>query len=113
MHSVNNNINKQTALSEKGDIINGRNDTPNRHDMLTGSNENGTLYVSTNSSINDTTCNNWMSNGDGSARVGHHDRQGGGDDPTSWNSAHLSNGCSQQGLISTGGDGLFYCFAIN
>lgn len=103
---------KTTQLNEKGEIVNGRGDTPNRHDMLTGSNVDGTLFVA---GTNDTTCSNWMSstNGTGSARVGHHDRIGGGQYPTSWNSAHNSRGCSQENLISTGGDGLFYCFAID
>src|SRR3989338_3336901 len=102
---------KSTQLNEKGEIVNGRGDSPNMHDMLTGSNIDGTLFVAGN---NDTTCSNWMSsaNGTGSARVGHHDRVGGGQNPTSWNSAHDSRGCSQENLKSTGGDGLFYCFAI-
>ena len=101
---------KTTQLNEKGEIVNGRGDSPNRHDILTGSNADGTLFVA---GANDTTCSNWMSstNGTGSARVGHHDRIGGGQDPTSWNSAHDSRGCSQENLRSTGGDGLFYCFA--
>lgn len=103
---------KLTQLNEKREIVNGRGDTPNRHDILTGSNADGTLFVA---GTNDTTCGNWMSgaNGTGSARVGHHDRIGGGSDPTSWNSAHNSRGCSQENLKSTGGDGLFYCFAIS
>lgn len=103
---------KTTQLNEKGEIVNGRGDSPNRHDILTGSNADGTLFVS---GTNDTTCGNWMSstNGTGSARVGHHDRIGGGQDPTSWNSAHNSRGCSQENLRGTGGDGLFYCFAVD
>jgi hypothetical protein len=103
---------KDTQLNEKGEIVNGRGDTPNRHDILTGSNPDGTLFVA---GANDTTCQNWMSstNGTGSARVGHHDRIGGGQDPTSWNSAHNSRGCSQENLKSSGGDGLFYCFATD
>ena len=100
---------KITQLNEKAEIVNGKGDTPNRHDMLTGSKSDGTAY----DGVNDTTCSNWMSNSNGSARVGHHDRIGGGQDPTSWNSAHDSRGCSQENLISTGGDGLFYCFAID
>ena len=102
---------KTTQLNEKGEIVNGRGDSPNRHDMLTGSRSDGTAYDGTN----DTTCSNWRSsaNGTGSARVGHHDRIGGGQDPTSWNSAHDSRGCSQENLIGTGGDGLFYCFAAD
>ncbi|HLG23398.1 MAG TPA: hypothetical protein VI564_00545 [Candidatus Nanoarchaeia archaeon] len=103
---------KNTQLNEKGEIVNGRGDSPNRHDILTGSNPDGTLFVE---GTNDTTCSNWMSsaNGTGSARLGHHDRTGGGQDPASWNSAHKSRGCSQENLKSTGGDGLFYCFAID
>ena len=102
---------KTTQLNEKGEIVNGRGDSPNRHDMLTGSRSDGTAYDGTN----DTTCSNWRSsvNGTGSARVGHHDRIGGGQEPTSWNSAHDSRGCSQENLIGTGGDGLFYCFAAD
>src|SRR5512140_2718112 len=91
-----NNLTKQTALSEKGDVINGRGDTPNRHDILTGSTMDGT--ASTGDSIK-TTCGNWTStSADGSAPVGHHDRQGGGVNPTSWNFAHPSKGCSQENL---------------
>ena len=103
-----NNLNKETALSEKGEMVNGRGDTPNRHDILTGSQLDGTAF----SDGMDHTCSNWTSNGDGSAQVGHHDRQGGGQNPTSWNSAHGSRGCSQENLRGTGGDGLFYCFAL-
>ena len=104
-----NNLNKETALNEKGEKVNGKGDTPNRHDMLTGSKLDGSAI----DSINDTTCSNWKSSTTGSARLGHHDRQGGGQDPTSWNSAHDSRGCSQEDLKSTGGDGLFYCFAVD
>ena len=86
--------------------MNGRGDTPNRHDILTGSTPEGTL-----SGGAEATCNNWTSSGEGSAMVGHHDRQGGGERPNSWNSAHASRGCSQENLQGTGGDGLFYCFA--
>lgn len=100
-----NNLTKETQLDENGEMVNGRGDTPNRHDILTGSNADGTA--------SDATCDNWTSDGDGSARVGHHDRTGGGDDPTSWNSAHDSRGCGQSDLQGTGGDGLFYCFAID
>jgi len=103
-----NNLNKDTALNEKGSIVNGRWDTPNRHDILTGSNLDGSAF----NSGKDTTCGNWMSSDNGSARLGHHDRTGGGEYPESWNSAHDSRGCSQENLQSTGGDGLFYCFAI-
>lgn len=100
-----NNLTKETVLSESGAVINGRGDSPNRHDILTGANVDGTL-------AGDLTCGNWTSNGSGSAQVGHHDRTGGGADPTSWNSAHASRGCSQSDLRGTGGDGLFYCFAL-
>ena len=102
-----NNLGKETALNEKGEIVNGRGDSPNRHDILTGAQLDGTLVPGDG----DSTCNNWTSSGDGSALLGHHDRQGGGANPTSWNSAHGSRGCSQSNLRSTGGDGLFYCFA--
>lgn len=103
-----NNLSKQTALTEKGELINGRGDTPNTHDILTGSNPDGTLAVDSL----DTTCGNWTSNATtGRGFVGHHDRQGGGVRPTSWNSAHPSRGCSQANLVATGGNGLFYCFA--
>jgi len=109
LHGDHNNLTKQTVLNEKGEVVNGRSDSPNRHDVLTGSQKDGTAYSGTG----DTTCQNWTGSGEGSARVGHHDRTGGGDDPTSWNSAHASRGCSQENLRGTGGDGLFYCFATN
>jgi hypothetical protein len=102
-----NNLTKQTALTEKGDTINGVGDTPNRHDMLTGSQLDGTAFTDGA----DHTCGNWTGSGAGTAQLGHHDRTGGGN--TSWNSAHPSRGCSQENLVSTGGAGLFYCFAIN
>lgn len=102
-----NNLGKQTALTEKGEINNGAGDTPNRHDMLTGSQTDGRAY----NDGADHTCNGWTSNGAGTAQLGHSDRNGGGN--TSWNSAHPSRGCSQDNLVSTGGAGLFYCFAIN
>jgi hypothetical protein len=98
-----NNLTKQTQLDENGREVNGRGDSPNRHDILTGSNSDGTAAAAT--------CDNWTSSGSGSAQVGHHDRTGGGPDPTSWNSAHGSRGCGQSDLQGTGGDGLFYCFA--
>jgi hypothetical protein len=109
LHSANNKLSKENSISEKGETINGRGDSPNRHDILTGSKGDGTLMTG----APDTTCNNWSGSGDGSAQVGHHDRQGGGADGTSWNSAHPSKGCSQANLRGTGGDGLFYCFATN
>ncbi len=108
LHSDNNRLSKENSLTEKGEQVNGRGDTPNQHDILTGSNPDGTLATGDG----DTTCGNWTSNSTGSAIVGHHDRQGGGTNPTSWNSAHASRGCSQQDLIGTGGNGLFYCFAV-
>jgi hypothetical protein len=98
---------KQSALNEKGQVVNGVGDTPNMHDVLTGSQLDGRAYTDNT----DHTCNNWTSSGMGSAQVGHSDRSGGGN--TSWNSAHPSRGCSQQDLVGTGGAGLFYCFAIN
>lgn len=110
LHGDHNNLNKQTALNEKGEVVNGRGDNPNRHDMLTGSQLDGTAFPS---GSGDHTCDNWTSSGTGTAQLGHHDRQGGGDHPTSWNSAHPSRGCSQENLRSTGGAGLFYCFAAN
>ena len=109
LHSDNNNLTKQTVLTEKGEMVNGRGDQPNRHDILTGSQLDGTALTGPT----DTTCGNWTSSGEGSAQVGHHDRQGGGANATSWNSAHPSKGCSQENLRATGGDGFFYCFAVN
>lgn len=105
----NNNINKQTALTEKGTVVNGRGDQPNMHDMLTGSDSYGRAFPGNQ----DTTCGNWTKSGDGSAQVGHHDRQGLDDKAPakSWNDSHPSRGCSQEGLKSSGGNGLFYCFA--
>jgi hypothetical protein len=105
LHSDANKLSKENSLTEKGAVVNGRGDTPNTHDILTGSNLDGTLAGEA------LTCNNWTSSAEGSAQVGHHDRQGGGTNPTSWNSAHPSKGCSQENLVSTGGAGLFYCFA--
>ena len=102
-----NNLGKQTALTEKGELNNGVGDTPNRHDMLTGSQTDGRAY----SDGADHTCNGWTSDGTGTAQLGHSDRNGGGN--TSWNSTHPSRGCSQDNLVSTGGAGLFYCFATN
>jgi hypothetical protein len=110
-----NNLTKQTALSEKGEVINGRGDTPNRHDALTGSQADGTAFAAGE----DRTCKNWTSSTQGIAMVGHIDRIGLRDDDASksWNSSHPSRGpdggCSQADLKSTGGDGLLYCFAAN
>jgi len=108
LHGDNNKLTKQNSLTETGTVVNGRGDQPNMHDILTGSNLDGTAYTAEGY----TNCGNWTSSGEGSARVGHHDRVGGGDNPTSWNSAHNSRGCSQENLQSTGGNGLFYCFGF-
>lgn len=105
LHSDSNHLTKATALNEKGETVNGRGDTPNMHDILTGSGPDGRAIED-----GDTTCRNWTSNSDGSAMVGHHDREGGGAAGTSWNAAHPSKGCSQANLQATGGNGFFYCF---
>ena len=99
---------KQSALNEKGGVVNGRGDTPNQHDILTGSKADGTVADGDAATA---TCGNWTSSGAGSAMVGHFDRTGGGPAPTSLNAAHASKGCSQENLVGTGGAGLFYCFA--
>ncbi len=106
-----NNLNKQTALTEKGDTVNGRGDSPNMHDILTGAQPDGRAFPADK----DTTCGNWTRSGEGSAIVGHHDRIGLRDDEPSrsWNSSHPSRGCSQDALRGTGGNGYFYCFAAN
>jgi hypothetical protein len=106
-----NNINKETALSEKGERINARGDKPNMHDIVTGSQPDGRAF----SGNEDMTCRNWTSSTEGAAMVGHHDRQGLRDDESSrsWNSSHPSRGCSQEALRGSGGNGLFYCFAVN
>ena len=98
-----NNITKTSAVNEKGEMVNGRGDSPNQHDILTGSLSDGRAA--------EETCNNWTNSGEGSTMIGHHDRTGGGN--TSWNSAHQTRGCSQEALVRTGGAGLFYCFAAN
>jgi len=103
---IGNPLGKQFALNEKGELVNGVGDKPNQHDILTGSTADGRAYTDTA----DHTCNNWTSNSAGSAQLGHHDKQGGGN--SSWNSTHPSKGCSQDNLIGTGGAGLFYCFAV-
>jgi hypothetical protein len=114
LHSASNNVTKATALSEKGVVIAGRGDTPNRHDILTGTRPDGTAFAAGDP---DMTCGNWTRGGaEGVAVVGHHDRAGPTADPwaTSWNSSHQSRGgCSQTALKGTGGDGLLYCFAAN
>ncbi len=115
LHSANNNLTKQTALSEKGEVIDGAGDKPNRHDVLTGSQADGTAFAAGE----DRTCKNWTSSTQGAAMVGHFDRKGLRDDEPSksWNTSHPSRGpdggCSQADLKSTGGDGLLYCFTAN
>lgn len=105
-----NNLNKTTALTEKGEVVNGRGDKPNTHDILTGSDSMGMAF----SGDQDTTCGNWTKSGEGSAQVGHHDRMGLNEKAAakSWVHAHPSRGCSQQDLVKTGGSGLLYCFAV-
>ena len=115
LHGASNNLTKQTSLSEKGEVINGRGDTPNRHDALTGSQPDGTAF----SGSDDRTCGNWSSSTSGAAMVGHIDCIGLDESAPakSWNSSHPSRGpgggCTQADFKSTGGDGLFYCFAAN
>lgn len=109
LHSEEANLTKETILTERGSMVNGRGDDPNMHDILTGSDLDGTLWTGEGTTV----CDNWTSASDGSTRVGHHDRQGGGQNPTSWNSAHDSRGCSQEDLEATGGNGFFYCFAVD
>jgi hypothetical protein len=115
LHSANNKLNKQNNLSEKGEVINGRGDKPNRHDILTGSKPDGTAFTDDA----DHTCKNYTSSTQGAVMLGHNDREGLRDDEAShsWNSSHPSRGpdggCSQKDLQSTGGDGLLYCFAVN
>jgi hypothetical protein len=106
-----NNLTKQTALNEKGEVVNGRGDTPNRHDILTGTQTDGTAFPAGD----DMTCGNWTKSGEGAAFVGHHDRTGLDTSPPalSWNSSHKSAGCSAEALPKTGGAGLLYCFAAN
>ena len=110
LHSDSNNLTKQTDLDENGKVINGRGDTPNRHDMLTGSKPDGTR-------IAEQTCGDWtMSGSEGAAMMGHSDRTGLDESAAakSWNSSHASRGgCGQEALKGTGGDGLFYCFAVD
>ncbi len=106
-----NTLGKDTALDEKGNVVKGRGDTPNEHDILTGSRADGTAFAPQT----DTTCKAWTSSGDGSAIVGHHDRSGPMPEnwARSWNFSHQSAGCSQEALVRTGGSGRFYCFASN
>ena len=119
LHSANNKLSKENSLSEKGAVINGRGDTPNRHDILTGSQADGSAFAAGD----DRTCGNWTSSTTGAAMVGHHDRAGLNTEPPalSWNTSHPSRGpqtnptegCAQVSLRGTGGDGLLYCFAAN
>ncbi|MFL2546656.1 MAG: lectin [Candidatus Rariloculaceae bacterium] len=108
LHEDQNNMRKPSAVDENGDVVNGAGDSPNRHDILTGSDSKGNLAAGSGA-LN--TCSNWTSNDAGSAIVGHHDRLGG--PSASWNSVHSTRSCSQEDLEATGGDGLFYCFAAD
>ena len=111
LHSANNKINKETALDEKGMTVKGRGDTPNQHDMLTGTQQDGTVVAG----ADDATCSNWTSSADGqgSAVVGHHDLTGNTNGPNFWNYSHKTPGCAPANLQRVGGAGLFYCFAVN
>lgn len=115
LHGASNNLTKQTALTEKGGVVNGRGDSPNMHDILTGSQPDGTAFAVSD----DRTCGNWTKSGAGAAMVGHHDRTGLDDSAPakSWNSSHPSRGpgggCGQDDLKTTGGAGMLYCFAAN
>ena len=112
LHGSSNNLNKQTGLTEKGDVVNGFGDTPNRHDILTGSKPDGIALAGPE----DMTCGNWTKSGEGKAMVGHHDRKGTNPDPVanaSWNSSHGTAGCSNELLPKTGSAGLLYCFAAD
>jgi hypothetical protein len=107
-----NNLTKETALDERGNLVNGRTETPNEHDILTGSRADGTSFAP---GPPDASCKGWTSSSDGAAIVGHHDRVSAMPEAwgKSWNFSHFSAGCSQQALVSTGGAGRFYCFAVN
>ena len=109
LHGPHNNLNKQTALTEKGEVISGRGDPVNLHDMLTGATDDGRAHTG----ATDTTCGNWTSGGAGAAIVGHHDRIGLNESAPmkSWNNSHPSRACDMASLKATGGGGLFYCFA--
>jgi hypothetical protein len=111
LHSAASNLTKETAIDEKGQLVNGRTEKPNKHDILTGSRPDGTAFPPI---FGDMTCGNWTKGGkEGSAMTGHHDRAGPIEASwaVSWNSSHPTRGCDQEGLRGTGGDGLFYCFA--
>ena len=111
LHSTNNKINKESGLDEKGMPVKGRGDTPNQHDILTGSQQDGTVIPG----ADDATCSNWTSSSDGqgSAMVGHHDLIGNTQGPNFWNFSHKTPGCAPANLQRVGGAGLFYCFATN
>jgi len=114
LHSEKNNLTKETTLDENGHLVNGRSEKPNKHDMLTGSRPDGTNFPPS-PPFPDMTCGNWTKSGkEGSAMLGHHDRFGPNNDTwaVSWNSAHPSLGCDPESVRMTGGDGLFYCFAV-
>lgn len=127
LHSDKNKLSKENSLTEKGAVVNGVGDTPNQHDIMTGSTAEGRLAPpvaeppppnsppgTPNESVPENmTCNNWTSSGPNRSNVGHHDRKGRGATGASWNAAHTSRSCSQQDLVATGGNGLFYCFATN
>ena len=111
LHGSNNNLNKETGLTEKGDGVPGAGDTPNKHDILTGSKPDGTAFTGSD----DMTCGNYTKSGEGSVMLGHFDRKGSNPDPVanvSWNSSHKSRGCSDELLKATGSAGLLYCFAL-
>ncbi|HKQ95208.1 MAG TPA: hypothetical protein VJS40_06340 [Aestuariivirgaceae bacterium] len=109
LHGDANKINKETALDEKGNTVKGRGDEPNQHDILTGTQRDGTAFAG----AEDMTCKNWTSNGEGAAMVGHHDLIGNPQNINFWNFSHPSRGCSQANLEGTGGAGFLYCFATN
>lgn len=118
LHSESSKLGGENSLTEKGEKVPGRGATPNQHDIMTGSDGQGRLAAVPEPAANATapkpenmTCNNWTSSSTGQTTVGHHDRQGGGANPNSWNSAHASRSCSQADLVATGGNGYFYCFA--
>ena len=109
LHTDEARISQEMAVTERFDTVNGVGDTPNRHDILSGSRPDGTAFPPQD----DLTCRNWTSSGEGRAQVGHHDRRGLAEGVNSWNSTHASSGCSQADLEATGGAGLFYCFATD
>jgi hypothetical protein len=111
LHGPDNKLSKENSLTEKGEVISGRGDTVNMHDILTGSTADGRV----DTSAPDTTCGNWTKSGEGSAMVGHHDRIGLNESAPmkSWNASHATRGCGMEALKSTGGGGLLYCFAAN